>query len=158
MGTQVSASTLGDVSYEYNGEMLDAQKDEYDETTQVKSVTIKAKDLDNPILLKIEDAMGDIRIVFDTENMVETSNPPYFAPVEVTQPDFGNAWKINIGGTDTEYTNDMTVLENGNIIVVGETYSNDNDFQNRLNGASSAFINEYNQKGNLLNTTLLGGL
>lgn len=157
MGTQVSASTLGDVSYEYNGEMLDAQKDEYDETTQVKSVTIKAKDLDNPILLKIEDAMGDIRIVFDTENMVETSNPPYFAPVEVTQPDFGNTWKINIGGTDTEYTNDMTVLENGNIIVVGETYSNDNDFQNRLNGASSAFINEYNQKGNLLNTTLLGG-
>lgn len=157
MGTQVSASTLGDVSYEYNGEIVDAQKDEYDETTQVKTVTIKAKGLDNPILLKIKDAMGDIRVVFDTENMVETSNPPYFAPVEVTQADFKNAWKINIGGTDTEYTNDMTVLDNGNIIAVGETYSNDNDFQNRLKGASSAFINEYSPKGELLNTTLLGG-
>ena len=157
MGTQINASSLGSVYYEYDGKLVSAIKNEYNEKTQIKSVTIKAKDLNTPILLQIEGAMADVRVAFDSEKMVETENPPYFAPVEVTQPDFKNAWKINIGGTNTDYTNDMTVLDNGNIIAVGETYSNDNDFQNKIKGLSSAFINEYSQDGKLLNTILLGG-
>ena len=157
MGGQVNASSLGSVKYEKDGEMVSAERDEYDSVTQVKSVTITTKDLEKPILFEIENAMDKIRVSFDMDNMSETSNPPYFAPVEITQPDFANVWKKNIGGNSVDYTNDMAVLNNGNIVVVGETYSTNNEFADKKKGASSAFINEYSPSGNLLNTITLGG-
>lgn len=157
MGTQVSASTLGDVSYEKNGEMISALKDEYDEVTQIKTVMIEINDLNTPVNLHIEKTMGDIRLSFSSNDMVETANPPYFAPVEVEQPDFKTSWKINIGGSDYDYTNDMTTLKNGNIMVVGQSYSNDGDFKNQLKGGSIAYINQYNSSGELLKTVALGG-
>ena len=157
MGTQVSASTLGEVSYEKNGEMIAVLKDEYDEVTQVKTVTLEVDDLDTPVKLHIDKAMGDIRLSFSSKDMVETTNPPYFAPVEVEQPDFKTSWKVNIGGSDYDYTDDMTVLKNGNIVAVGQSYSNDGDFQNLLKGGSIAYINQYDPKGELLKTLTLGG-
>ena len=147
MGTQVSASTLGEVSYEKNGEMIAVLKDEYDEVTQVKTVMLEVDDLDTPVKLHIDKAMGDIRLSFSSKDMVETTNPPYFAPVEVEQPDFKTSWKVNIGGSDYDYTDDMTVLKNGNIVAVGQSYSNDGDFQNLLKGGSIAYINQYDPKG-----------
>lgn len=157
MGSQVSASTLGDVSYEKNGEMISALKDEYDEVTQVKTASIELDDLSKPINLHIEKTMGDIRLSFSSNDMVETANPPYFAPVEVEQPDFKTSWKINIGGSDYDYTDDMATLKNGNIIAVGQSYSNDGDFENQLKGGSIAYINQYNSSGELLKTVALGG-
>lgn len=157
MGTQVSASTLGEVSYEKNGEMIAVLKDEYDEVTQVKTVTLEVDDLDTPVKLHIDKAMGDIRLSFSSKDMVETTNPPYFAPVEVEQPDFKTSWKVNIGGSDYDYTDDMTVLKNGNIVAVGQSYSNDGDFQNLLKGGSIAYINQFDPKGELLKTLTLGG-
>ena len=157
MGTQVSASTLGEVSYEKNGEMIAVLKDEYDEVTEVKTVTLEVDDLDTPVKLHIDKAMGDIRLSFSSKDMVETTNPPYFAPVEVEQPDFKTSWKVNIGGSDYDYTDDMTVLKNGNIVAVGQSYSNDGDFQNLLKGGSIAYINQYDPKGELLKTLTLGG-
>ena len=88
-----------------------------------------ATSLEEPIAIHIEDAMGDIRFAFDVSGMQETETPPYFAPVEVTQPEFANEWKTNIGGSDYDYTNDMAQLANGNTVVVGQTYSNDMDLK-----------------------------
>lgn len=41
--------------------------------------------------------MGDIRLSFDKNKMEVTETPPYFAPVEVTVPDFNVTWKTNLG-------------------------------------------------------------
>lgn len=157
MGSQVSPAGLGAVSYDLNGTMTPALYDEYDSTTQVKTVTITATSLEEPIAIHIEDAMGDIRFAFDVSGMQETETPPYFAPVEVTQPEFANEWKTNIGGSDYDYTNDMAQLANGNTVVVGQTYSNDMDFKDMVKGASAAFVNIYNDKGELIKTNTLSG-
>lgn len=157
MGTQVNASSLGKVSYEKNGEMVAALKDEYDEITQVKTVSLELDNLDTPVKLHIDKAMGDIRLSFSSKDMIATTNPPYFAPVEVEQPDFKTSWKVNSGGSDFDYANGMTVLENGNIITVGQSYSNDGDYQGHLKGASFAYINQYDSKGKLLKTASLSG-
>lgn len=157
MGTQINASTLLDTSYEYKGEMIATQSDTYDEITQVKSVTMLLDDLSQPVPFHIEGAMGDIRLVFDPASMIETETPPYFAPVVVTVPDFETAWKTNIGGSDVDYSEDFTVLNNGHLLVAGQSYSNDMDFQDKLKGFSSATISEYDNEGNLLYTHTLGG-
>lgn len=157
MGSQVNASTLGDVSYEYKGEMIPAETDRYDEKTQVKTVVIKVDSLEEPVPLHIEDTMGDIRISFSPDEMEKTDTPPYFEEVVVDAPDFEAAWKTSVGGSDVDYSNDMTVLNNGDLIVAGQTYSNDGDFEGQLKGASSAFISRYDSSGKLLHTQLLGG-
>ena len=157
MGSQVNASTLGDVSYEYRGETIPAETDEYDEKTQVKTVVIKVDSLEEPVPLHIEDTMGDIRISFSPDEMTETDTPPYFEEVVVDAPDFESTWKTAVGGSDVDYGNDMTVLKNGDLVAVGQTYSNDGDFEGQLKGASSAFISRYDSSGKLLHTQLLGG-
>lgn len=101
--------------------------------------------------------MGVIRLVFDEESKVSTDTPPYFPPVEVTRPDFDCLWKTNIGGSDVDYANAMTVLQNGNIVTVGQTYSNDGDFAGKLTGFSGAYINTYDSTGKLLETALICG-
>ncbi len=50
----------------------------------------------------------------------------------------------------------MVTLDNGNLVVVGQTYSKDGDFNPHLNSYSNAFINIYSEKGELLSTQLLG--
>lgn len=157
MGTTVSAKTLGAVSYESNGSFVDALKDEYDEKTQVKTVKILADSLDTPILIHIEDAMGDIRLSFNTSEMQETEIPPYFAPVQIQVPDFDATYKTNVGGSDYDYVNDTVTLSNGNVVIVGQTYSNDGDFAGGLKGGSSGFVLEYDQDQQLVQKMLIGG-
>lgn len=157
MGSQVSASTLGDVSYQYQNEFYPAINDQYDKITQVKTTTVKADSLDIPILIHIEDAMGDIRLSFDKNKMEVTETPPYFAPVEVTVPDFNVTWKTNLGGSDEDFTTDMAVTPSGHLLVVGQTYSNDIDFKNMLKGASSAFIYEFDATGKKIAGHTIGG-
>ena len=157
MGTQVSASTLGAVSYEQNGVMVAADEDKYDILTQVKSATITIGSLSEPVKFYINGTMGTIRLVFDEENKVETETPPYFPPVEVTRPDFDCLWKTNIGGSDADYANAVTVLKNGNLMVAGQTYSNDVDFAGKLTGFSGAYMNTYDNTGKLIGSVLLCG-
>lgn len=156
MGAQVNASTLGAVSYEYNGEMIPALYDEYDATTQVKTVKVTTKEMTKPIPVHIEDTMGDIRFSLDMSKAVESDIPPYFPDVEVAQPDFKNAYKLNIGGSSEEYTNDMVVLKNGNIAVAGQTYSQDGDFKAHLGGLSNGFVNIYSPEGKLVDVKMIG--
>ena len=157
MGSQISASTLGAVSYEVNNSMTAADKDEYDILTQVKHTTITVGNLDKPVKFYINGTMGVIRLVFEEENKISADTPPYFPPVQVTRPDFNCLWKTNIGGSDVDYSNSMTILGDGRIIAAGQTYSNDGDFENLLSGFSSAYINTYDLNGKLLNTAVLGG-
>lgn len=157
MGTTVSSKTLGDVSFEKDGTLVDALVDEYNEKTQVKTVKISAETLENPIHIHIQDAMGDIRLAFDVEKLAETENPPYFAPVQITAPSFISEYKTNIGGSDYDYVNDTATLANGNVVIVGQTYSNDGDFDGKLKGGSSAFVLEYDKEHNVVGQMLLGG-
>ena len=157
MGSQVSASTLGSASYERNGVMVAADEDRYDVLTQVKHTTITVGSLDEPVKFFINGTMGTIRLVFDGEGKSVTDTPPYFAPVQVTRPDFDCLWKTNIGGSDVDYANAMTVLNDGTIVAVGQTYSNDGDFAGHLSGFSGAYINTYSKDGKFLATQLLGG-
>lgn len=156
-GTQINASSLGECSYEFNGEMISVNSQVYDATTQVKSATIVTYDISTPIKFFIEGTMGEFRLSFDLSKMTETSNPPYFEPVIVTLPDFECAYKLNIGGSDVDYGNDMAVLNNGNIIAVGETYSYDGDFEGLYKGGSSAFVSEYSSDGEKIKTFTIGG-
>lgn len=157
MGSQVSASTLGAVSYFYQNEFQPAVNDQYDKTTQVKTTIIKADSLDSPILIHIEDAMGDIRLSFDKNKMETAETPPYFAPIEITVPDFNATWKTNLGGSDEDFTTDMAVTPDGHLLVVGQTYSNDIDFENKLKGASSAFVYEFDAVGKKIASHTIGG-
>lgn len=157
MGSQVSASTLGAVSYQYQNEFQPAVNDQYDKKTQVKTTTVKADSLDTPILIHIEDVMGDIRLSFDKNKMEAAETPPYFAPIEVTVPDFNATWKTNLGGSDEDFTTDMVVTPNGHILAVGQTYSNNKDFENKLKGGSSAFVYEFDAAGKKIIGYTIGG-
>lgn len=156
MGSQVNASSLGKVSYQFDGEMIPAILDEYNATTQVKTVKISTRDISKPVPIHIEDTMGDIRFSFDWSSAVKSDVPPYFPDIEVTQPDFPYEHKWNVGGSDVDYTNGMTVLKDGNLAVVGETYSRDGDFKEHLGGAANGFVNIYTPEGELVHTTLIG--
>lgn len=155
MGTQVNASTLGAVSYERDGELIPADSDSYDATTQVKTCTITLDSLDENVGIHIEDAMGDIRLHFDPADAVEADTPPYFKPIEVTQPDFETSWKVAIGGSSTDYANAETVLSDGTVVVGGQAYSYDEEFAGRPATASSAFLSAYSQSGELLSVRFL---
>lgn len=158
MGSQVNPSILGDVSYEFEGSMIDAVQDSYDSVTHVKSATIVLRSLQDPVLIHIENAMGDIRLSFDPSKAVETDTPPYFEPVKVTVPNFEADWKAVIGGSDAEYSADLAVLKNGNLVSVGQTYSFDGDFQNIMNGPSTGFVNIRTQDGTPVKTFTIGGM
>lgn len=155
MGSQVNASTLGAVSYERDGELIPADSDSYDATTQVKTCTITLDSLDENVGIHIEDAMGDIRLHFDPADAVEADTPPYFEPVQVTQPDFETSWKVPIGGSSTDYANSETVLSDGTVVVGGQAYSYDGEFEGRPATASSAFLSAYGQSGELLSVRFL---
>ena len=157
MGSTVSSKTLGAVSYDDHGTLVPALYDEYDEKTQIKTIQIRADSLDDPIGIHIEDAMGDIRLSFSFDQKEETETPPYFEPVEITVPDFDASYKTAIGGSDYDYVNDAATLANGNTVIVGQTYSNDGDFENIRKGGSSGFVLEYDQNHNIVNKMLIGG-
>ena len=156
MGTQVKASSLGAVSYGFEGSMKPAELDEYNPTKQIKVVQVLTRDLSKPIPIHIEDTMGDIRFSFDEDKKQVTEVPPYFEDVEVSQPDFKYESKFNIGGSDVDYANGSAVLSDGKIVVVGQTFSKDQDFKPYKNSASNAFINVYAKDQTLEHTTLLG--
>ena len=157
MGSTVSSKTLGAVSYDDHGTLVPALYDEYDEKTQIKTTQIRADSLDDPIGIHIEDAMGDIRLSFSFDQKEETETPPYFEPVEITVPDFDESYKTAIGGSDYDYVNDTATLANGNTVIVGQTYSNDGDFENIRKGGSSGFVLEYDQNHKIINKMLIGG-
>lgn len=157
MGTQILASTLGAASYEQNGTMVAADVDKYDILTQVKQTTITIGSLEEPVKFQMEGMMGIIRLAFEEEHKVLTETPPYFPQVEVTRPDFEHLWKTNVGGSDVDYANAMTVMNNGNVIVVGQGYSNDGDFEGMLSGFSGGYTNIYQPDGTLLKTIMLCG-
>ncbi len=58
--------------------MIAVLKDEYDEVTQVKTVTLEVDDLDTPVKLHIDKAMGDIRLSFSSKDMVENYQSAIF--------------------------------------------------------------------------------
>ena len=159
MGSEVSPTILGAVSYDRgDGVMVDAVSDSYDEKTRVKSSTIRLTSLDKPVMIHIEGFMGDVRLSFDAKGAVETETPPYFAPVEVTLPDFDYTWKDMLGGTNDDYAADSTMLSNGNLLVAGQTYSQDGDFDGLQRGPACAFVQERDAHGNVVRTFELGGM
>ena len=87
-----------------------------------------------------------------------TDTPPYFAPVEVTLPDFPYTWKTTFGGSSAEYAADSTVLADGTLATVGQTYSFDGDVEGLQRGPSNAYVNIRDAAGNSLKTIELGGL
>ena len=159
MGSEVSPTILGAVSYDRgDGVMVDALSDSYDGKTRVKSTTIKLTSLDKPVAIHIEGSMGDVRLSFDPSAATDTETPPYFAPVEVTLPDFEYAWKAQFGGTSEDYAADTTVLANGNLLAVGQTYSQDGDFDGLQRGPACAFVQERDAQGSVVRTFELGGM
>ena len=159
MGSEVTPSFLGDVTYDRgDGVMVDALSDSYDPSTRVKTTTIQVKSLDKPIHIHIDNAMGDVRLSFDPANARVTDTPPYFAPVEVTLPDFPYTWKTTFGGSSAEYAADSTVLADGTLATVGQTYSFDGDVEGLQRGPSNAYVNIRDAAGNSLKTIELGGL
>ena len=159
MGSEVTPSFLGDVTYDRgDGVMVDALSDSYDPSTRVKTTTIQVKSLDKPVHIHIDNAMGDVRLSFDPANARVTDTPPYFAPVEVTLPDFPYTWKTTFGGSSAEYAADSTVLADGTLATVGQTYSFDGDVEGLQRGPSNAYVNIRDAAGNSLKTIELGGL
>lgn len=159
MGSEVSPTILGAVSYDRGDSvMVNALSDSYDEKTRVKSTTIKLTSLDTPVMIHIDGSMGDVRLSFTPDAAVNTDTPPYFAPVEVTLPDFEYAWKAQFGGTSEDYAADTTVLANGNLLAVGQTYSQDGDFDGLQRGPACAFVQERDAAGNVVRTFELGGM
>ncbi len=159
MGSEVTPSFLGDVTYDRgDGVMVDALSDSYDATTRVKTTTIQLKSLDNPVHIHIDNAMGDVRLSFDAANARAADTPPYFPPVEVTLPDFPYVWKATFGGSSAEYAADSTVLADGTLATVGQTYSFDGDVEGLQRGPSNAYVNFRDSAGNSLKTIELGGL
>lgn len=159
MGSEVSPTILGAVSYDRGDSvMVNALSDSYDEKTRVKSTTIKLTSLDTPVMIHIDGSMGDVRLSFTPDAAVNTDTPPYFAPVEVTLPDFEYAWKAQFGGTSEDYAADTTVLANGNLLAVGQTYSQDGDFGGLQRGPACAFVQERDAAGNVVRTFELGGM
>ena len=159
MGSEVSPTILGAVSYDRgDGVMVDALSDSYDEKTRVKSTTIKLTSLDKPVAIHIEGSMGDVRLSFTPDAAADTDTPPYFEPVEVTLPDFECTWKATFGGTSEDYAADTTVLASGNLLAVGQTYSQDGDFDGLQRGPSCAFVQERDAAGEVVRTFELGGM
>lgn len=159
MGSEVNPTILGAVTYDRgDGVMVDALSDSYDEKTRVKSTTIKLTSLDKPVMIHIEGSMGDVRLSFTPGAAVDTETPPYFEPVEVTLPDFEYTWKAQFGGTSEDYPADTTVLANGNLLAVGQTYSQDGDFDGLQRGPACAFVQERDAQGREVRTFELGGL
>ena len=159
MGSEVTPSFLGDVTYDRgDGVMVDALSDSYDPSTRVKTTTIQVKSLDKPVHIHIDNAMGDVRLSFDPANARVTDTPPYFAPVEVTLPDFPYTWKTTFGGSSAEYAADSTVLADGTLATVGQTYSFDGDVEGLQRGPSNAYVNIRDAAGNSLKIIELGGL
>lgn len=157
MGSQVNSSTLGALSYEFEGKMTPALSDEYNPTKQIKISKITSRDLSKMTKIHIDDTMGDIRLAFDPENKVETDVPPYFPDIEVAQPDFKADYKFTTGGTDYDYTYDMVVLKDGNLAITGQTFSFDMDFKPHKGSAANGYVSIYTPEGEHVHTTMLGG-
>ena len=158
MGSTVNSSILGDVSYERDGKMVAADPDFWDLTTHVKSSTMVLKSLDAPVPVNIKGTMGDIRLNFTPGEARPTDIPPYFEPIKVEAPDFPATWKTTFGGTDYEYGADVAKLANGNLAVVGQTYSQDGDFAGLQRGPACAYISIRTAAGEAVKTFELGGL
>lgn len=159
MGSEVSPTILGAVSYDRgDGVMVDAAADSYDEKTRVKSTTIKLTSLDTPVMIHIEGSMGDVRLSFSPDAAEDAETPPYFAPVEVTLPDFEYTWKAQFGGASEDYAADTAVLASGALVAVGQTYSQDGDFDGLQRGPACAFVQTRDAQGSVVGTFELGGM
>lgn len=70
---------------------------------------------------------------------------------------YGNVlWKNNFGGSDEDYFYNIAASSDG-YIVVGETYSDDYDFQGLNKGSYDAFIAKYDLNDNLVWLQTFGG-
>lgn len=158
----MSLTILGVVSYDRGGGvMVDAVSDSYDEKTRVKSTTIKLTSLDKPVMIHIEGSMGDVRLSFSPDAAEDTDTPPYFAPVEVTLPDFdfkdlnkgssdvyvvqfdkqGNRLAFDvIGGSAGDYAAQITAVNDYQVNVFVYDESTDGDFAKRPQGGNDAML------------------
>lgn len=66
--------------------------------------------------------------------------------------------KTTFGGSSAEYAADSTVLADGTLATVGQTYSFDGDVEGLQRGPSNAYVNIRDAAGNSLKTIELGGL
>ena len=73
-------------------------------------------------------------------------------------PDFPYTWKTTFGGSSAEYAADSTVLADGTLATVGQTYSFDGDVEGLQRGPSNAYVNIRDAAGNSFKTIELGGL
>ena len=85
---------------------------------------------------------------FDTFTMKITSNGSIL-------------WSTLIGGSSTDYSNDIRVDNNLSLYLVGYTISKDfpykNSFDATLNGSSDGFITKLNNSGSIIWSNFLGG-
>lgn len=169
MGTAMTASSYGDVEYDKYGQRVPADSDSYNARTQIKTVEFTTDTLENGITFKMDIAMADTRLVFDLDTKVDVTEAPVFPEVEITTEDFGFDWILATGGTASDYANDLTVLPSGDIIMVGQSYSEDGDFADRKGrfefdedmfegkGESSATITRISQQGKVISNFYLEG-
>jgi Domain of unknown function (DUF5011) len=66
-------------------------------------------------------------------------------------------WNITIGGSTSDELNSVIELQDGNIIVVGSTYSNDLDITDGNNGYNDAIVFKLDQEGNIIWNKTFGG-
>ena len=156
-GYEFSPSNLGAITYERDGVMKKA-KVNYDASTDVKSFTMILNDLSSPVHVAIKEMMGEeVRLSFTPSQAEKTDAPPTFPARENSSPIFPTTWKQTVGGSDTDFANEVAVLIDGSIVVGGETYSPDLSETSAISGGSNAFIAHYDGGGRPIMTTLFGG-
>jgi hypothetical protein len=127
---------------------------------------------DNPFVMA-QTSGGNIVIAGGTNSTSNIATPGAFQ-VEISGEQFAGfitkfsdigfpIWSTYLAGSGVNnYVNDLLVLDNDDILVVGKTESNDfpvtNDaLQSTLNGTSDGFITRFDGNGNLLWSTYFGG-
>jgi len=127
---------------------------------------------DNPFVMA-QSLGGNIVIAGGTNSTSNIATPGAFQ-VEISGEQFAGfitkfsdagfpIWSTYLAGSGVNnYVNDLLVLDNDDILVVGKTESNDfpvtdDALQSVLNGNSDGFITRFDGDGNLLWSTYFGG-
>jgi hypothetical protein len=111
------------------------------------------------------DSFGNIIIAGDTSSSDFPSKNTFKGGDDGFLAEFDKNGKMlfitYIGGSKYDMISDLELSSNGNIIVVGDTMSEDfltiNGFDDSFNGYRDGFICVFSKNGNLLSSTYLGG-
>ncbi|MFN4985518.1 MAG: hypothetical protein ACK5GI_05160 [Ignavibacteria bacterium] len=68
-----------------------------------------------------------------------------------------SSWKAILSGTQHEWGNAICLAQNGDVIVVGGTYSNDGDFTQASNGDGDIFFARLSQSGRIVWKKVVNG-